>query len=236
VKKVISKIEFASEIPEGTSVSLAYSLDGGAWVSGDGSAITLPSGSTARQIRYRATLGTESRAYAPVLRQVRITYDVAPSDPGTPGGGTDDGNGNRDGNGDGNGSGNGSGSNSNETGNGSGETGSGTTKKTTTTTGGIVHVPGPGILPGTGAGGVGRVGASQARYARGTLLGVVSSAGRDGVGLGGLGGSPDGVDGIALGLGIVMLSYAAGAFGSAAVNAAHTATSGVLRMIGRSTG
>ncbi len=79
VKKTISRIEAVAELPAGTSLGLAYSLDGAAWVAG-GSTIALPAGTTATQLRYRITLRTASAAYTPVVREVRVAYDVAPAD------------------------------------------------------------------------------------------------------------------------------------------------------------
>ena len=91
VRKTISKIEAVAELPPGTSVSLAYSLDGGAWRT-VGTTGRLPAVTIATQVRYRVGLATTSAAYSPVLRQVRITFDVAPLDLGEPeqpaGGGT----------------------------------------------------------------------------------------------------------------------------------------------------
>ena len=80
VKKSIASISLIAEKRPGTSASLAYSLDGGAWVNG-GESITLPPKATATQVRYRVTL-TGKPAATPVLRQVRIVYDVAPVDDG----------------------------------------------------------------------------------------------------------------------------------------------------------
>ena len=83
VLKVISRIEVTAERPAGTSVTVAYSLDGGAWRTLDASG-RLPANSIATSVRYRVMLATTSAAYTPVLRQVRITHSVAPLDLGEP--------------------------------------------------------------------------------------------------------------------------------------------------------
>jgi hypothetical protein len=87
VKKSIGRFEvLADELP-GTSVSIAYSLDGGPWVSG-GHTVQPPAGATATRVRYRLTFASSSAAYTPVVREVRIAYDVAPQDTTPPAGGT----------------------------------------------------------------------------------------------------------------------------------------------------
>ncbi|HET6351651.1 MAG TPA: hypothetical protein VFG89_05930 [Coriobacteriia bacterium] len=74
VRKTVSSIVLTAETPEGTSAKVEYSLDGGAWKSpkADG---TLPAKTTATLVRYRVLLATTS-AYTPVLRDIRIGYDV----------------------------------------------------------------------------------------------------------------------------------------------------------------
>jgi hypothetical protein len=88
VKKTIGRFEVVAEEPPGTSVSIAYSLDGGPWVSG-GHTVTPPAGATATRVKYRLTFSSDSAAYTPVVREVRIDYDVAPSDTEPPAGGTE---------------------------------------------------------------------------------------------------------------------------------------------------
>jgi len=85
VQKTIQSIEAIVEAPEGTSVSISYALDDGPWKSG-GTAINLPAGSTARFLRYRLTLNSNSAAYTSVVREVRVAYEVTPSNPKKPGG------------------------------------------------------------------------------------------------------------------------------------------------------
>jgi hypothetical protein len=87
VRKTIGRFEVVAEEPPGTSVSIAYSLDDGPWVSGKHT-VEPPEGATATRVRYRLTLSSESAAYTPVVREVRITYDVAQTESEPPAGGT----------------------------------------------------------------------------------------------------------------------------------------------------
>ncbi|MDY0087916.1 MAG: hypothetical protein RBS78_05145 [Coriobacteriia bacterium] len=86
VKKSIGRFEVLADTPAGTSVSIAYSLDGGPWVAG-GHAIQPPDGATATTVRYRLSLRSASAASTPIVREVRIAYDVAPKDSKPPAGG-----------------------------------------------------------------------------------------------------------------------------------------------------
>ena len=214
VKKSIARIEVTADTPRGTSVALSYSLDGGGWVNG-GSAITLPAGTTATQLRYRITLGTDCAAYTPVVRQVRVTYDVAPKATTTPSGGT----GTR-------------GGTTGGTRRPGGTSGQGVTSgsKLGSAIGGpAVGGTGagvPGVLPGTGRG-------AQSTFASGTLLDVIPLSGTDGIGLGALGGGA-GPDAVALGLLLVGITYAAGVVGSPATGAVRTALRFTRTRLGRS--
>lgn len=86
VKKTIGDFEVIADTPEGTSVSIAYSLDGAAWVTG-GKTVRPPAGTTATSVKYRVTLHSDSAALSPQVREVRIAYDVAPKDSKPPAGG-----------------------------------------------------------------------------------------------------------------------------------------------------
>jgi len=214
VKKTIDRIEAIGEFAPGTSLSLAYSLDGGEWVNG-GSPITLPVGSTATQLRYRITLQTDSAAYTPVVREVRVTYDVVPAETTPPSGGTSTGGG---------------------TTGGAGRPGRTRGQGVTSGSkhGGIAGGPAvggtgtgvPGMLPGTGRG-------TQSTFASGTLLDVVPLSGPDGIGLGALGDGA-GPDAVAFGLLLVGIAYAAGVVGSPATGAARTALRFARTRLGRS--
>jgi hypothetical protein len=87
VKKTIGRFEVVADEPPGTSVSIAYSLDGDPWVSG-GHIVAPPKGATATRVRYRLTFSSDSAAYTPVVREVRVTYDVAPPESEPPAGGS----------------------------------------------------------------------------------------------------------------------------------------------------
>jgi len=78
VRKTIDSLSVIAETPPGTSVSIAYSLDDGPW-KGDGPSVTLPSDATATSIRYRLTLNTADAALTPIVREVRVGFDVASS-------------------------------------------------------------------------------------------------------------------------------------------------------------
>lgn len=79
VRKTISRIAVDANAPNGTSVSLQYSLDGSGW-RGSGTNVKLPADSVARSIRYRLTLKTSKTAYTPAVKEVRIDFEVAPDE------------------------------------------------------------------------------------------------------------------------------------------------------------
>jgi hypothetical protein len=196
VRKAIGAIQVDAEIPEGTAVSIAYSLDGGAWVNAaPGTSVDLPSGTVATQIRYRLALTTESAAYTPVIRGLRIIFDVAPPPADDTGDDGDDGD-SADGTGDDSGGGT-SGSGDEESDptpappSGEKEAGSG---------GGSVLVVPQGPL-------------ADPRFQRGTLLEAVTSTvpGLEGFGIPGGGPAPESV---ALALLLLGVAYTAGVVGS----------------------
>jgi len=218
VKKTIGRIEAVAELPAGTSVALAYSLDGGPWVAG-GSTIALPAGTTATQLRYRITLRTDSAAYTPVVREVRVAYDVAP-DETTTSGGTSTGTG-----------------------------GTGTTARPRRGTGGTGTLASGSKVGAAGSpfsGAVGEQGGSplgdglgvargaQPTFARGTLLDVIPLSGPDGIGLGALGVGA-GLDAVALGLLLVGVAYLAGVSAAPAATAVRSTSRFVRTRLGRST-
>lgn len=86
VRKSIGRFEVLADAPPGTSVSIAYSLDGGPWVTG-GNAVQPPEGATATTVRYRLSLKSATAAVTPNVREVRIAYDVAPKESKPPAGG-----------------------------------------------------------------------------------------------------------------------------------------------------
>ncbi len=214
VKKSIARIEVIADLPLGTSVSLAYSLDGAGWVSG-GPVMSLPAGAAAKELRYRITLRTDSAAYTPVVRAVRVTYDVAPADTTAPGGGTTTG-----------GGGTATGTDSRG---GAGAQGTISGAKVGGTGGPAVAAGSgvPGVLPGTGRG-------ARSSFARGTLLDVIPLSGPDGIGLGALG-SGAGPDAVALGLLLVGVAYLAGMSAGPAATAIRSVNRLARTRLGRST-
>jgi len=76
VLKVVRNIQVKAETPSNTSVSISYSLDHGPWKTG-GASVTLPKDSVASSIRYRLTLKTSDHAATPLIREVKIGFDVA---------------------------------------------------------------------------------------------------------------------------------------------------------------
>lgn len=88
--KQVRSITWQASLPEGTSVEMLYSLDGGAsWASaGTSGSFTFPSGTHGR-VRYKARLATTDARTTPVLTGVTVRWlplGVAPA-PETSGGG-----------------------------------------------------------------------------------------------------------------------------------------------------
>ncbi len=81
IPKVIHSIETSGSYPQGTSMTLAYRLDGGPWVETGATSVTLPPDTVASQVAYRLTLRTQSAAYTPIVRAVKFTFDIAPEPP-----------------------------------------------------------------------------------------------------------------------------------------------------------
>ncbi len=77
VKKAIGRMEMVVDKPEGTAATIEYSLDGGSWKSPNAGG-GLPAGTTAVTVRYRVTLSTTDQGISPVLRELRIAWDLVP--------------------------------------------------------------------------------------------------------------------------------------------------------------
>ncbi|MDY0340049.1 MAG: hypothetical protein RBS17_02385 [Coriobacteriia bacterium] len=82
-RKQFTSIEVDVDVPEGTTVTLTYSVDEGPWTQATN---TLPAETYGTLIRYRITLTTTRPASTPRLRGVSIGYQPAPEqatdDPG----------------------------------------------------------------------------------------------------------------------------------------------------------
>lgn len=76
-RKRFTALEPLAELPAGTGVRVAYSIDGGAWQALSGS--SLPADTFGTTIRYRVTLSSSRHDVTPRLSGVRIAYDPAPT-------------------------------------------------------------------------------------------------------------------------------------------------------------
>ncbi len=206
VKKSIASISLVAEKPSGTSASVAYSLDGHSWVKG-GASINLPAGSTATQLRYRVEL-KGSAAATPVLRQVKIVYDVATNGDG---GGTPPPSNNTTSTGTHGTTGTGNGRGTSGTGTGSGVglgTGSGTGSGIGS---GSTAATGTAVTAGDSNGSAGQTLAGVARFATGTLMRDVGAGGGGGhLASGGSGGNAPAA------LALLGICYLAGVGGASA--------------------
>lgn len=112
-KKRILSFKWAADTPPGTSVSLLYSLDGGAWTeAGTSGSKALRSGTTATRVAYRVVLASSQRDRTPTLTSLSIGYDLDTTSGTGAKAGTGTGSGHGTGSGSGGGSGSGSGSGS----------------------------------------------------------------------------------------------------------------------------
>jgi hypothetical protein len=111
VRKLFTSVSLTLEVPEGTSASASYSIDGGAWQPLTASA--LPAGTYGKLIAYRVEFASTRHDRTPRLLGASIGYEAAPESSGSGNGsGTGSGTGSGRGTGTATGSGTGSGSGS----------------------------------------------------------------------------------------------------------------------------
>lgn len=91
VRKHFTALDASVDLPAGTSASIEYAIDGGAWQQLTGTA--LPAETYGTLIAYRVTMTTTQRDRSPRLLGVTVTYEPAPESPTASGTGTGTGSG-----------------------------------------------------------------------------------------------------------------------------------------------
>jgi hypothetical protein len=90
-RKRFTSLSVEFDLPESTSASLEYSIDGEPWLTAAGGA--LPSGTYGTLIRYRVTMTATRRDVTPRFLGISIGYEPAPESGGDPGAGSGSGSG-----------------------------------------------------------------------------------------------------------------------------------------------
>lgn len=91
VRKLFTSVDVQTDVPEGTTLTVAYSVDGGPWQTLSGS--TLPAGTYGTLIRYRIEMTSLRHDTTPRLLGVSIGYEPAPESTGSNGTGSGSGSG-----------------------------------------------------------------------------------------------------------------------------------------------
>jgi len=86
VNKRFAAIGWSGVVPQGSSVTLYYAVNGGAWkTAGTAKRVTLPAGTVGTRIKYRAVLTTPAGSEAPRLDDIFVECEPAADHESTPG-------------------------------------------------------------------------------------------------------------------------------------------------------